>query len=254
MGSCVGTPALPAKTALGSLGVTEADDDCVVVEASEEKTAAVIVLHGLGDRGASFKEVVMDYGGFRSDHALDGVKWIFPTAEMRSITVNRGARMNGWFDIHHFDDLQAPAADPAGIRKSIHRIKRLISLEVASGLPYDHIGVMGISQGGHVALKLALQAQPPLTACVALSTWLEPLQDQVQRADGKTRFFIGYGTQDLLIPIEQASFVRDNLGRSGFDSVEIREYKELAHWMCPEELIAVASFLKTAFPLHATGL
>lgn len=239
MGSCSGK-----MTPAGS-AATEAYDDCVIIEATAPKTAAIIVLHGLGDNGRSFKEAIMDYGLFDKDKDFDGTKWIFPTAPILSITVNSGSRMNGWFDIDQFDDMQKPASDPPGIQESIDRIKRLIRVEVESGVPSHRIVVMGISQGGHVASKLALQAKPPLPACVLLSSWLEPIDVQVSKAGKKTKFFIGHGCQDSLIPVEQARLLKDNLGRVGCQDVEVREYAKLEHWMFPNELNDVADFLKT---------
>ena len=99
----------------------------------------------------------------------------------RPISVNFGSRMPGWFDIDHLDEDSLAKMmkghrgfDPEGTDESIDYVNNLIKEEVDGGIPYDRILVGGFSQGGHIALRTALEHNPKLAGCVAMSTWLEP--------------------------------------------------------------------------------
>ena len=97
--------------------------------------------------------------------------------------------MPGWFDIDHLDEEAFRAMmkghkgfDPEGTTESISYITDLISKEVESGIPVDRIVVGGFSQGGHIALRTALQHPTKLAGCAAMSTWLEPTPFEVSES------------------------------------------------------------------------
>jgi lysophospholipase I len=80
----------------------------LVFPATAAHTATVIFLHGLGDTGHGWEFAVENW---RRRQRLDEVKFILPHAPRIPITVNRGMRMPGWYDIVSF----AP-------RATMHRI------------------------------------------------------------------------------------------------------------------------------------
>lgn len=119
---------------------------------------------------------------------LSHIKWVFPTAPTRPITVNMGMSMPGWFDLDHLDATafgsmmqgNGKGFDPPGVEESVEYIKTLVEKEVQAGIPVDRIVVGGFSQGGHVALKTVLQYANKLAGCVAMSTWIEPTPMKVR--------------------------------------------------------------------------
>lgn len=137
--------------------------ELLVVPATAEHTATVFLLHGLGDSGSGWKPVASQL------RLGPHVKWVFPSAPTRPITMNGGASMPGWFD------LGTPKQDDAGIQESVEHVNGLIQKEIDAGIASERIVVAGFSQGGHLALKVALKHPRKLGGCIAMSTWLEGL-------------------------------------------------------------------------------
>lgn len=136
----------------------------LVTPATEQHTATVIMLHGLGDRGSGWAEIGH---GLR----MPWCKFVFPTAPTRPITLNGGYRMTGWYDIASLDKLSDAGDDEEGVRDSVRYVESLIDQEVAAGIPSERIVVGGFSQGGAVALMM-LRSPRKLAAILALSTYL----------------------------------------------------------------------------------
>ena len=149
--------------------------ELVVQKPSGQHSATVIILHGLGDTGHGWKAAASQIS--LGPH----VKFVFPTAPTRPITLNMGMPMPGWFDISALStiDKMMESMDHDGIRESVDYVKGLIDKEVAAGIPPERIAVGGFSQGGHVALKTVLQYPKKLAACIGMSTWLEPFSFEV---------------------------------------------------------------------------
>ena len=130
-------------------------------------TASVIWLHGLGASGDDFVPVVPELGLAGGP----GVRFIFPHAPVRPITINGGMSMPGWFDITslEFEDREQ---DLTGMQESVEIVNQLIEKEIESGIKPEHIVIAGFSQGGVIALLAALQGKFKLAGVIALSTYL----------------------------------------------------------------------------------
>ena len=145
-------------------------DAAVVEPRRSPQLGTVIFMHGLGDNGDGWSTLFDDVDRGLPKHLQGRVRMVFPHAQRQPVSLNNGYAMPSWFDI---TGLNADAAeDEVGMEATAARISSLIDDEVAAGVAPRRIIVGGFSQGGAVALRVALQSQRPLGGCVALSTWL----------------------------------------------------------------------------------
>jgi predicted esterase len=214
-------------------------------------TATVIMLHGLGDTGNGWAPVAPEM-------AMDHVKWIFPTAPTRPITVNMGMSMPGWFDIDHLDEASFMKMmkgdhgfDKEGTDESVEYVVRLIEEEIkVTGISPDRVVLGGFSQGGHVALKTMIkQIGMNLGGYMALSTWIEPVKMQLDDATRKTPVFYGHGASDPLIPPMVAQLSAEHLKRNlGFEDLKFTMYPGMQHSTCHQEMQDMKAFLGAVLP------
>jgi phospholipase/carboxylesterase len=212
-------------------------EDAVVVEPLSRAEAAVIWLHGLGADGHDFVPIVPELG--LPDDL--GVRFVFPHAPVRAVTMNNGMRMRAWYDITPNMRVQ----DVAGIRASEKLALQFIEREVAGGIPADRIVLAGFSQGGAITLHTGVRFPQPLAGLLALSTYL-PLPEQFaaearpERKD--TPILMCHGQQDGMLPLQLGAWSRDVLKESGFD-VTWREYP-MQHNVCEEEIAHIGAWLR----------
>ncbi len=138
----------------------------IELETAPNPTASVVWLHGLGADGNDFVPVVREL-------ALPPnlpIRFVFPHAPVRAVTINNGVRMRAWYDIAAAD--LNNRADLAGVKQSQLQVEALIAREVARGIPAARIVVAGFSQGGAVALYTGLRHAERLAGIIALSTYL----------------------------------------------------------------------------------
>ena len=211
--------------------------DAIEVETGPAPRAAVIWLHGLGADGRDFEPIVPELG-------LPGsmpVRFVFPNAPLRPVTINMGMRMRAWYDILQ---LGGGAEDEAGIRDAQGLLEKLISRETGKGIPHSRIVLAGFSQGGAIALQTGLRHAERLAGILALSTYLpleESLEKERQAANQDLPIFMAHGEYDDMIPMDRAVRSRDALQSLGY-AVEWREYP-MPHSVCPEEIADIAAFL-----------
>jgi phospholipase/carboxylesterase len=209
---------------------------CVEVETGSAPQASVIWLHGLGADGHDFEPVVPAL-------ALPfAVRFVFPHAPVRPVSLNGGWPMRAWFDLGAID----PAAefDRAGIDESTAAVAALIAREVRRGVPPARIVLAGFSQGGSIALHAGLRQPQPLAGIVALSTFLpaaETLADEASGANHATPILMAHGSFDAVVPEGFGAASRDLLLEFGHP-VEWRSYP-IAHTVSDEEIAAVRNFL-----------
>ena len=154
----------------------------MLLETIEHSTGAhpqwsVIWLHGLGADGHDFSPIVPEL--VRKD--WPALRFVFPHAPVRAVTINGGARMRAWYDITSFgfDDL-ALRADSAGVAESVAQIEALIAREGERGVPPQRVLLAGFSQGGAITLAVGLTRSQPLAGLIALSTYLPMTAQQAQ--------------------------------------------------------------------------
>jgi phospholipase/carboxylesterase len=225
--------------------------DCVEVELGRPR-ASVIWLHGLGADGHDFEPIVPELG-LSPD---EGIRFVFPHAPMRPVTINGGMTMRAWYDIRTFD--RDGPQDEAGIRESALLLARLIERERQRGSDYRRIVVAGFSQGGAIALHTVLRFSQRLAGLMALSTWLplaqsfrEEVAENVDAALRELPIFMAHGTFDPVLPIEFGKTTRATLQGAGFN-VEWHEYA-MGHAVCAEEISAVRRWLKAVLPRQVQG-
>lgn len=218
-----------------------ADLDTIEIETGLNPTAAIIWMHGLGADAHDFEPVIpiLDFGPRRP------VRYVFPNAPVRPVTLNGGMAMRAWYDLLSMDR-NAPE-DEAGIRDSAAGIEALIEREVERGIAPAQIVMAGFSQGGAMALFTALRFADPLAGVLALSTYL-PLASAVfeerTEANANLPIFMAHGEVDDVVPINFARNSRKRLTQLGHE-VEWREYP-MPHSVSPEELLDIKAFLDRA--------
>jgi phospholipase/carboxylesterase len=199
-------------------------------------TAAVIWLHGLGADGHDFEPIVPEL----ELPATPAVRFVFPHAPIRAVTINGGAKMRAWYDI----DPRAPLAGDEDIRSSAASIEELIDEQVARGIPTKRIVLAGFSQGGVIALQLGLRYREPLAGIMALSTYLhdpEHVVDRISLDNAGIPIFMAHGLMDPMIPITRAITSRETLRALDYP-IEWHEYA-MGHSVCLEEIKDISRWL-----------
>ncbi len=200
----------------------------------------VIWLHGLGADGHDFMPIVPELK--LSDLPI---RFIFPHAPVRAVTLNRGMLMPAWFDIHEI----SPAAkhDEAGILKTSQDIEALLYAQHQLGIPYDHMVLVGFSQGGTLALFTALRFHATLAGVMGLSTFL-PMVESLKSALENPKplpIFLAHGTMDPIVPIEIGQMTEELLSTQGY-TVDWHTYS-MAHQVCAEEIQDISLWLRARF-------
>jgi phospholipase/carboxylesterase len=208
--------------------------EAIVIDTSPHPDAAVIWLHGLGADGRDFEPIVPELGLPASLR----LRFVFPHAPVRAVTINQGMRMRAWYDIFQFGPGRE---DDAGIRASQ---KLLESLVEQQPLAPERIVIAGFSQGGAIALQTALRYPKKLAGVLALSTYV-PLAPHVERerspANRETPIFMAHGEYDEVIPILRAEQSRAFLEGLGY-RIEWHAYP-MPHSVCAQEIGDIARFL-----------
>jgi phospholipase/carboxylesterase len=208
------------------------------IETGPQPGAAVIWLHGLGADGHDFEPIVPELDLPEAPQ----VRFVFPHAPVRPVTLNQGMRMRAWYDIFR---LGGGPEDEAGIRASEGLLKGLIGKEKTRGIPASKIVLAGFSQGGAIALQAALRYPERLAGVLALSTYL-PLAGHVEKERSEqnrsTPIFMAHGTYDDIIPVHRADDSRRLLEKLGYP-VEWHSYP-MPHSVCPPEIGDISAFLR----------
>ena len=208
------------------------------VETAPSPRAAVIWMHGLGADGYDFVDVPP---ALRLPESL-AVRFVFPHAPMRPVTINGGMVMRAWYDIR--PDAGARREDEPGLRQSQRQVEALIAREKARGVPAARIVLAGFSQGGAMALQTGLRHPERLAGIMALSCYL-PLADRVaaeaSAANRDVPIFLAHGTHDPLIPLTRARRARESLTGLGY-AVEWHEYP-MPHSVCDAEIRDIGAWL-----------
>ena len=210
----------------------------LVIEPPLPATASVIWLHGLGADGHDFEPIVPELG------LGDGpVRFIFPHAPQRPVTINGGYVMRAWYDITAPDLGQGQ--DEAGTRESERLLQAWIEHEMEQGIPAERIILAGFSQGGAIALHTGLRYPQKLGGIMALSTYLplaDTVADEKHAANADIPIFMAHGSDDPIIPLAFAAQSRDQLTSLGH-TVEWHEYP-MPHSVCMEEIQAISAWLQ----------
>lgn len=220
--------------------------ETVEVEPSDEAQGSIIWLHGLGADGHDFEAIVPE---LRLPSDLP-IRFVFPHAPVRPVTINGGLAMRAWYDIVSLD--RSGPQDVDGIRASGDALLALVEREHERGVPHHRIVVAGFSQGGAIATHTALRFESRLAGLMTLSSWL-PLSDTIESEVAENPasqprdmpVFIAHGTYDPMLSIDLGKQTRDVLTELGY-AVEWREYP-MQHAVCPEEIADIRAWLLGVF-------
>jgi phospholipase/carboxylesterase len=220
--------------------------ETVEIDTDGAPDGSVIWLHGLGADGHDFEPVVPELS-LRGEARL---RFVFPHAPIRPVTINGGMSMRAWYDILSLD--RGAPQDESGIRESSQILVDLIEHEYERGVPYDRIVLAGFSQGGAIALFTALRFPHRLAGLMALSTYL-PLQSKfdaevVDDAATQSRdlpILMAHGSFDPMLPMALGEHSREILTTAGF-AVEWHDYP-MEHSLCAEEIADIRQWLLGVF-------
>jgi phospholipase/carboxylesterase len=212
--------------------------DAIEIETAPNPDAAVIWMHGLGDDGRGWSEVVPALGLPREL----AVRFLFPHAPVMSVTINNGMQMRAWYDIRQAN--LADRADLDGVRQSQAHVERLLAREARRGVAPRRTLLAGFSQGGAIALYAGLRNTERLAGLVALSTYLiatDRLQAEASAANRDVPIFMAHGTYDPVVQFPWAERSRDALVAGGWP-VEWHVYP-IEHSAAIDEIVAAGAFI-----------
>src|SRR5262245_31362732 len=215
--------------------------DAVEIGTGRSPQWAVLWMHGLGADGHDFEPIVPEID---LPKGL-AVRFVFPHAPMRPVTINGGAVMRAWYDVTGQGGVRRE--DEQGVRESQRNIEALIEREKKRRLPANQILLAGFSQGGAMALQTGRRHPERLAGLVVLSSFL-PLADKLAAeasvANRDVPIFMAHGTHDPLIPLSRGHESRDRLLGQGY-RIEWYEYR-MPHSVCAEEIADLSAWLRTA--------
>jgi phospholipase/carboxylesterase len=210
----------------------------IELETGAHPNAAVIWLHGLGADGNDFVPIVEEL----PLPAGLAIRFVFPHAPVRPVTINGGFPMPAWYDIVDAD--LRDRADLAGVRASQAQVVALVEREIARGVQSSRIVVAGFSQGGAIALYTGLRHRQRLAGIIALSTYLirpDDLAAEASPANRDVRIFMAHGRQDPIVRLEWGEAARQALEGHGY-RVDWHTYP-MPHAVVWEEIVAIGGFL-----------
>lgn len=211
-------------------------------ETGPQPAWSVLWLHGLGADGHDFAPIVPEL----VRPGWPAIRFVFPHAPVRAVTINNGMRMRAWYDIREQD--LANRADEEGVAESVEQVSTLIAHETGRGIAPDRMLLAGFSQGGAVALAAGLRRREPLAGLIALSAYLPAAELAIQavtpQASGQP-VFMAHGLQDPVVPhaagVHSAALLRE------LDfTVDWHSYA-MAHAVCGEEIRDLGDWLSQRF-------
>lgn len=214
--------------------------ETVEVNTGEDPVGSVIWLHGLGADGHDFEPVVPE---LRLPANLP-LRFIFPHAPVRPVTINGGMAMRAWYDILSMDS--EGRADAQGVHESTVLLEALVDDEIERGVPPGKIVIAGFSQGGAIAINTVLHTKYRFAGLMALSTYI-PLPGEVGASTGHRDLpvFMAHGSLDPMLPLQWGRASADKLIEAGFE-VEWHDYP-MAHAVCPDEILDIRTWLLSVF-------
>jgi phospholipase/carboxylesterase len=208
------------------------------LKTGDDPVASIVVLHGLGADGNDFVPIAQEL----DLSSIGAVRFVFPHAPVRPVTINGGYRMRAWYDILGQDLVQRE--DEPGLRDSLTAVQALLDREAARGIAPSKTVLMGFSQGCAMTLLAGLRAPQRLAGLVGLSGYL-PLAATTaaerSAANAGVPIFMGHGRYDGIVPVTGGQASRDALRALGHE-VEWHEYP-MEHSVCAEEVADLEAWL-----------
>jgi phospholipase/carboxylesterase len=212
--------------------------DALEIETAPDPDAAVVWMHGLGADGHDFEPIVPELGL----PARPGIRFVFPHAPLRPVTINQGHVMRAWYDVRALAGVRRE--DEAGVRQSARQIEALMERERQRGIAPRRLVLAGFSQGGAMALHVALRHPERLAGVLALSCYLplaSTLATEASPANRDVPIFWAHGVHDPMLPLAMAEQGREQVGSLGY-RIEWHQYP-IPHSVSAEEIADVARWL-----------
>ncbi|WP_417507659.1 alpha/beta hydrolase [Marinomonas gallaica] len=213
----------------------------ITVDTAENPQYAVIWLHGLGSDCHDFEGLVPQLG-----LSGKGVRFVFPNAPIRPVTINGGMKMRAWYDI--LEMTLDRKVDMDNIHESAEQIESIVTDLAEQGISSENIVIAGFSQGGVIAYQVALFGQHRFAGVMALSTYLadpDVIENDGSNTNQETPFLIHHGSYDPVVAPVLAERAKQHLDELGYDC----EYKvyEMPHAVCPDQVRDIALWLNQRF-------
>jgi phospholipase/carboxylesterase len=211
---------------------------CVERETGPAPRYSIVWLHGLGADGHDFEPIVPELVA----REWPALRFVFPHAPVRPVTINNGMAMRAWYDIKGADIAQRQ--DEPGVRESVGQVNALIAREAERGVPASRVLLVGFSQGGAIALSAGVRHAQALAGIVGLSTYLpiaEKTSAERHDANAKVPIFMAHGSHDPIVPQPLGTLSRDHLRSLGY-AVDWHTYP-MAHQVCAEEIADLRQWL-----------
>lgn len=214
------------------------NEDPVIIETGPQPRHAIVWLHGLGADGHDFAPIVPELAA-----GLPPLRFVFPHAPVRPITINGGMSMRGWYDLYGTE--LAAREDNAGIRESIAHVHGLLDAQRAAGIGAERLLLAGFSQGGAITLAAGLRYPHALAGLVALSTYLPlgaTLAAEAHAENLRTPVFMAHGSLDAVVPQKLGEMSRDHLKSLGY-AIAWHSWP-MGHFVVQEEIAELRRFLQ----------
>lgn len=212
--------------------------ESIELVSGDNPDASVIWLHGLGADGHDFEAIVPE---LKLPDSL-AIRFIFPHAPYRPISLNNGYVMRGWYDIKSLEF--GADEDQLGIEESSQALNQLIDNEIARGIRSDRIILAGFSQGGAIVLHTALRAELPLAGIMALSSYVplsKSLASEASDSSKQTPLFMAHGLEDDIVNYKYGAQSRMLLMDQGYQ-VDWHDYP-MSHSVCMEEIADIRNWM-----------
>lgn len=228
-------------------------NESALLETVEQETGpqpqwSVLWLHGLGADGNDFAPIVPELlvrDGIPRD--WPALRFVFPHAPVRAVTINGGARMRAWYDIRDMD--LNNRADHDGVAESVIQVNALIAREGERGIPAHRVLLIGFSQGGAITLAVGLERSPPLAGLAGLSAYLPMLPARaaavLQAGADSQSLFMAHGQFDPVVPYVGGQMSAQAMRELGFD-VQWHAYP-MQHAVCAEEIRDLGDWMSVRF-------
>jgi phospholipase/carboxylesterase len=213
--------------------------DSIEIETAPNPDAAVVWMHGLGADGHDFEPIVPELGL----PATTRIRFVFPNAPLRPVTINQGHVMRAWYDIRALAGVRRE--DEAGVRQSARQIEALIARERQRGIAPGRLVLAGFSQGGAMALHVGLRYPDRLAGILALSCYLplaSTLATELAPANRDVPVFWAHGLHDPMLPLAMAEQGRAQVAELGYQ-IDWHQYP-IPHSVSAEEIADVARWLE----------
>ena len=213
--------------------------ESIEIETAPNPDAAVFWMHGLGADGHDFEPIVPELGL----PATTRIRFVFPNAPLRPVTINQGHVMRAWYDIRALAGVRRE--DEAGVRQSARQIEALIARERQRGIAPRRLVLAGFSQGGAIALHVGLRYPDRLAGILALSCYLplaSTLDTELAPANRDVPIFWAHGLHDPMLPLAMAEQGREQIAALGYQ-IEWHQYP-IPHSVSAEEIADVARWLE----------